>query len=395
VRETLHNPDLGVLLALEIGVPFTQCGNEQLQALRQAEPQLVILDLEDDPELGLRLAHFLLEQNPALRFIASGPELTTDQLMSAMRAGVSDYLHKPVTDETLGEAVERVAGKLGRSGVGPTKQPGQVYAFFSPKGGSGSTTVATNLAVVLHQLTGKKTLLLDLDLELGEAALVMGVRPRFNFIDMVQNFHRMDAGLLASFIERHGSGIDVLSAPYHPERAEIVTGDQIRRIMLYLKEQYDYVVVDTSKSFTQATLATFEQADLVFLVTTADLPSIRNIQRALPMMRRTLVRGQDQVRLLLNRYDPADPITVADIEKTLGLKVFWKLSNDYEAVMGSLNAGKPIVLNGTSKYSKDLKSFGGALAGLKQTGPRRSGFTEALTGAFRIPSRKKGGKTDG
>ncbi len=381
------------MLSLEIGVPFTQCGNDQLQALRQADPQLIVLDLADDPELALRLAQFLLEQNPAQRFIAAGPAHSPELLMTAMRAGVTEYLTKPVTVESLVQAVERAAFKLGWSPGAGSRQPGQMYAFFSPKGGSGSTTVATNLAVVLHQLTGKRTLLLDLDLELGEAALTMGVRPRFNFTDMVQNFHRMDAGLLASFIERHESGVEVLSAPYHPDKAELVTGDQIRRILLFLKQHYDFVVVDTSKSFSHATVATFEQADLVFLVTTADLPSLRNIQRALPLMRRTLARGQEQVRLLLNRYDPDDPITATDIEKTLALKVFWKLSNDYEAVMGSLNSGRPIVLNGTSKYSKDLKALGAAVAGLKPpTSARRGGITEALTGAFgRRNSRKKGG----
>jgi pilus assembly protein CpaE len=397
VREALRAPDHGVMLALEIAVPFTQCGNEQLQALRQADPQLVILDLTEDPELGLRLAQFLLEQHPGRCFIASGPELSPELLMMAMRAGVTEYLQRPVTIEAVTEAVERAALKLGRAPATDTRPPGQMLAFFSPKGGSGSTTVAANLAVVLHQLTGKRTLLLDLDLELGELALVLGVRPRFNFVDMVQNFHRMDSGLLASFIQRHDSGVELLSAPYHPDRAEVVTGEQLRRILLFLKQHYDYVVVDTSKAFSQATLVTFEQADLVFLVATADLPSLRNIQRTLPMMRRTLVRGEEQLRLILNRYDAGDTITVSDIEKTLGLKVFWKLSNDYEAVIGSLNSGKPIVLNGTSKYSKDLKALSAALVGLKPgSGTRRGGIAAALTGALGLRNhRKKGGNTDG
>jgi pilus assembly protein CpaE len=395
VREALRAPERGVTLALEIAVPFTLCGNEQLQALRQADPQLVILDLHEDPELGLRLAQFLAEQNPGRRFIAAGPELSPELLMMAMRAGVTEYLQRPVTIEALTGAVERAALKLGWAPAG-SRPPGQMLAFFSPKGGSGATTVAANLAVVVHQLTGKRTLLLDLDMELGEVALVMGVRPRFNFVDMVQNFHRMDAGLLASFIQRHDSGVELLSAPYHPDRAEMVTSDQMRRILLFLKQHYDYVIVDTSKAFSQATLATFEQADLVFLVATADLPSLRNIQRALPMMRRTLIRGEDQLRLVLNRFDVDDTITVADIEKTLGLKVFWKLSNDYEAVISSLNSGKPIVLNGTSKYSKDLKALGAALVGLNpKAAATRGGITGALTGALGLRKhRKKGGHTD-
>ena len=240
-----------------------------------------------------------------------------------MRAGAVDYMVKPVAADVLARR-GRAAAPTGWaapawSGRGT---PGVTYAFASAKGGSGSTTVVTNLAISLHQLTGKKTLLVDLELELGEVALFLGVQPRFNFVDMVQNFHRMDAGLLASFIERHPSGVHLLSAPYHPDRAEAVSADQIRRIMNFLRQHYDYVLVDTSKSLSPATLAVFEQSDLVFVVTSADLPSIRNIQRGLPLIRRALVGGEQQIRVIVNRYHGGEAISLKDIERTLGLKVY-------------------------------------------------------------------------
>jgi pilus assembly protein CpaE len=240
----------------------------------------------------------------------------------------------------------------------------RLYSFFSPKGGSGSTSVATNVAVVLHRLTGKKTLLVDLDLELGEVALLLGVQPRFNFVDMVKNFHRMDAGLLASYIEQHPSGIHLLSAPFHPERAEVVSADDIRRILHFLKQHYDYVVVDTPGSFSPSTLAAFDQSDQVFVVTNLDLPSLRNIQRGLPMLKRVLPRGDEQIRMVVNRYSSDSAISLEDVERTIGLKVFGTISNDYEALIQSINSGKPIVLNGTSKYGRDVKALGARIAGL-------------------------------
>jgi Flp pilus assembly CpaE family ATPase len=124
------------------------------------------------------------------------------------------------------------------------------------------------------------------------------------------------------------------------------------------------VVVDTPKSFSPTTLAAFDQSDLVFLMVALDLPSLRNLQRGLPLLRRVLPRGQDQIRLVINRYQPDEEIGLKEVEQTLGLKVFWTLSNDYEAVMRSINAGKPIVLNGNSKYTKDVKALGAKLAGL-------------------------------
>jgi len=239
-----------------------------------------------------------------------------------------------------------------------------VYSVFGAKGGTGATTLATNLAIVLHRLTGKRTLLVDLDLELGEVAVLLGFRPRFNLVDMVQNFHRMDAGLLASFIEQHHSGVHLLSAPFHPERTELASADEIRKIVQFLKHHYDYVIVDTPKSFSPTTLAAFDQSDLVFLVVALDLPSLRNVQRGLPLLKRVLTRGLDQTRLVVNRFQPDEEIGLKEVEQTLGLKVFWTLSNDYEAVMRSINAGKPIVLNGNSKYTKDVKALGAQLAGL-------------------------------
>jgi len=194
-------------------------------------PELVILDIEEAPDLGIKFAQFMSESVPGVRFIAAGPLLQPEHMLTAMRAGVVDYLPKPVTGEAMRASLDRIRAALGHGGKdGGPKQPGKLYAFYSAKGGAGTTTTATNFAVVLHRVTGKKTLLVDLDLELGEIALLLGVQPRFNFVDMVQNFHRMDAELLASYIERHSCGVHLLSAPYQPDKAEVVTGEEIRRV---------------------------------------------------------------------------------------------------------------------------------------------------------------------
>src|SRR5918993_613688 len=329
VRTALMRPDVGVVLALESPVRFSQFDEEHVGALRQLGPEIVIVDLSDDPDLGVKFIQFISENTVNQKVIAAGPDLMPELLLAAVRAGISDYLPKPVSVEALADAVQRASSQLGRSGD-RARTPGQLYTFFSSKGGSGSTTIATNTAIVLHRLTGKRTLLVDLDLELGEVALLLGVQPRFNFVDMVKNFHRMDAGLLASYIEQHSSGIHLLSAPFHPERAEVVSADDIRRILHFLKQHYDYVVVDTPGSFSPTTLAAFDQSELVFVVTNLDLPSLRNIQRGLPMLKRVLPRGDEQIRMVVNRYSPESPISLDDVQRTIGLKVFGTISNDYE-----------------------------------------------------------------
>jgi pilus assembly protein CpaE len=224
---------------------------------------------------------------------------------------------------------------------------------------------------------------------MGEVALMLGVQPRFNFVDMVQNFSRMDAGLLASFIERHSSGVHILSAPYHPERAEGVTVEQIRRILHFLRQHYDYVLIDTSKSLLPSTLAAFEQADTVFVVTNPDLPSLRNVQRGLPLIRRALAASQQQFHLVVNRHNGADAISQADIERTLGIKVFWTLGNDYEAVITSINTGKPVVLSNDSRYARDLRALGAELTGLRGRNGRSANPWRRLWSRVNKPQAKE------
>jgi pilus assembly protein CpaE len=390
VKQLLSGPERPVTLELELTVPLYQFGEQQVQALRALAPELIILDLEESQDLGIQLAQYLVELNPAQLFIATGPVLSSEQLMLAMRAGVSDYLPKPVAPEDLRAATLRCAHKLRKPDGDKQRQPGKVLSFFSAKGGSGSTTLATNLAILIHRTTKLKTLLVDLDLELGESALVLGIKPRFSFVDFVENFRRMDAGLLASYIDHHPSGIDLLSAPVEPGKAESVTAEQIRRILAFLRQHYDYVVVDTPRSFAPSTLAVFEQADLLFLVSVADLPSLRNIQRGIPLFKRVLTKGEEQVRLILNRYDPQDAISVEDVERSLGMRVFWKVSNDYEAVAGSITAGKPIVLNGGSPYTRDLVGLAEQVTGVRRdAGSRRSRLAQALTAPFQILKGKR------
>jgi len=217
------------------------------------------------------------------------------------------------------------------------------------------------------------------------------VEPRFSFVDLVRNFHRVDAGLLASYIERHDSGVELLSAPFHPAKAETVTGDQIRQILHFLKQHYDWVVVDTSKSFTPPTLATFEQADSVFLVTNVDLPSLRNITRCLPLLERMgQVKSDDWLRIVVNRYQQSDPITLKEIEKTLGIPVYWTLANDYESVMNSINSGKPVVLSEKSAFARDMKAFVTDVSGTAPSKDSRSGLLDTLKPLKRIFGRSHG-----
>jgi pilus assembly protein CpaE len=365
VREGLFRLGTVVSLDLEISEPLSSVSPTQIEALRDLRPEIVFLDIEQDPELGVRFAHFLTDTDPSRRVIAAGPMLPPDKLVDAMRAGLTDYLVKPVAREALEASVIRAERRRGWSIAGGSRSKGRVIAVFSPTGGSGATTLATNTAVQLHRLTGRPTLLVDLDLELGEIGLFLGAQPRFNFIDLLRNFHRMDSELLASFIDHHSSGVHLLSAPYQPERTEEISAEQIKRVLLFLRENYDYVVVDTSKSFSHSTLGVLEQADVVLLLGNATLPSLRNLKRCLPLLTQTVKDDSSRIKLVLNRHDPKDAITTTDVEKTLGVAPSFLLRNDYAAVSQSITTGEPVVLKRDIGYAADVTALASAIAGIK------------------------------
>ena len=359
VLEAVDGAKRPVRIVFEVPRATADLEIDELEYVRSAEPHVVILDLAQDPRGALKVAGALGAKCPRTALLGVGPELDSALLLEAMRAGVVEYLPRPLDPKAIYEALGRVLQKRGWADAAQEEEAhqGRVLAFFSAKGGAGSTTVATNVGIELHRTTGKKTLLVDLDLEMGEIASLLGVQPRFHLVDLVRNFHRMDADLLASYIESHESGVHVLSAPFEPEIGEEVTGEQIGGILRFLRSHYDYVVVDTSKSLAPPALTTLKAADRIFLVTNLDVPSIRNLKRCLPTLDGVTGGDADRLRLVVNRYHPKGLVGLKDLEDTLGIDAYATLGNDYKTVIQAISTGRPLVLNGSSRYASQIREL--------------------------------------
>jgi pilus assembly protein CpaE len=357
------------------GDPFTQISDAHLEKLRATEPDVIVVDLESDPQVGIKFAQYLLETDMARAVVAAGPTDSPELILQAMQAGVMEYLPKPLSDTKVREAMDRVWRKVGkRAGTLVEEAPGgQTLCVFSAKGGSGSTTFAVNLAVEVHRLTRKKTLLVDLDLELGETALLLGMEPKFSIADLIRNFHRVDAGLLASYIERDDSGIELLSAPIQPVDFESVDGERVEQILNFLKEHYDYIVIDAPKTLNAITLSAFEASDEVFVLTTPDLPSIRNVSRCLPLLKGVEKhKDEDWIKLVINRFSPRQLIPLGEIEKTLGMSVYATLRNDYQSTIDAINEGRPVVFDRNSIYGQDVRRLASTVTGI-EVAPKKEG----------------------
>lgn len=372
--------------------PTVSAGDEAFRALSDAGPQIVLIDLDGDPRAGISLAANIAEVAPEVVLLSAGGDVEASTLIEAMRAGFREYLRKPVRPGDLTRALSRANGNL----HGPLKESvGKIFTFFSAKGGTGTTTVATNVGIHMHQVTGRKTLLVDLDTELGEIASFLGIQARFNLVDLMKNFHRMDADLLTSYIESHESGVHVLSAPFQPEPGQQLTGELAQAVLAFLKSHYEYVIVDASKSLTPGALAAVRDADEVLLIANLDIPSIRNLKRSLAALKEGVLEDPERVKLVVNRYNPKSLISVEDLEETLGTRVHRTLCNDYQSVIEAISTSRPIVMNQDCRYSREIKELAAELAGAPVSeGATRTPLLQALTAPLRgmVGGRSNGGR---
>ena len=349
-------------LVLEFGIPYRELTEPQMRKIRLASPRLVFIDLDDDAPTGCKVARYLADSHPDALLVAVGTAVPSETLVAAMRAGVSEYVEKPLSQQTFDEAFERLSRKLAPIARDREATEGRVLFFCAAKGGAGSTTVATNFAIHLRRQTGERVLIVDLDLTLGEIALYLGIEPDYGIVDLARNLHRIDEGLLASYIATHESGLDVLSAPFDPDEGRGIGADEVGRILEFLRGVYDWVVVDASNSLDARMLAGVRTAEEIFVVTQVDVPSLRNIQRVRRVLKRVV--PERSPRVLINRFHPGAEISLKDVERTLEIDVFGTLSNDYGTIAHSINTGEPLAMSASSVCGQEMDALVRKVSGM-------------------------------
>ncbi len=357
----LRDPDEPAELTFALETPLGDLGPEEVLRLGHSGVEVVFVDLGTEKETGLELTRFLTAQEPDRPIILIGDTLESQLLLAGMRAGAFEYLAKPLEPGAVTQAVTRVRQRLGDDETAE-RQGGRTFGVISAKGGIGVTTLATNLAVQVARLANDKVALIDMD-EMGTASLLLGLWPKYSFHDVLDNVHRLDSDLLQSLVEHHPSGVDLLSSPNEGMGVEPLQPDQARRLFRFFDQRYPFVVVDAGGD-RAAALAVAEEVDELIVVAFPELPAIRNVKRIYPELER--VRGDRPIRLVVNRYVPDDAISMEELAGTIGTSVFATLAKDDEALSHAANAGKPVVLNGSSRFSRDMKNLGQGLLGEKE-----------------------------
>ncbi len=291
---------------------------------------------------ALATAEELRIKRPTVSVVLVRHQFDTEVLTRAMHAGIRDVVVAGGDEKALTSAVER-AHQLYQAlrGPGGARQLGRVVTVFSPKGGVGKTTSSVNLALALTDRGARKVCLVDLDLAFGDVAITMQLFPTHSIEQAVGSEDSIDLAMLEGLLTRHQDSLTVLAAPAHPDVRERVTPLLISRILRALRDGFDYIVVDTSPSFDDATLTALDETDECVIVATLDVPTLKNVKVALETMDMlSIARGHRH--LLLNRADDEVGISVDKVESILNMPVSAQVATAVD-IAAATNAGTPIV----------------------------------------------------
>lgn len=308
-----------------------------MRRIQSGAPVVTLVDIPaDQPAPALRTLELLRQEMPQTALFAIGSMSQPQVIVSAMRSGAREFIERPTTTTDLLEAFVRLTAA--QRSVKPNEVRGKLFTVVNAKGGSGATTIAVNLAMALQAAHGN-TALIDIA-PLGHATLQMNLKPAFGLGDAMRNLHRLDNSLLESFMTRNSDGLLVLAGANAPLALEPSTND-FARLFDMLVNHFRYVVVDASTRIDGATRLVCNLSETVLLVAHADVASLWSAARVQQFLGDG--GGKERLRLVLNRFRRIPGFSEADAETAAGVKLFWKIPNQYFAVSAAIDRGVPLM----------------------------------------------------
>jgi len=270
-----------------------------------------------------------------------------DELISAIRRA-GDMARLERTKSAQVQVAPSSPGMPAATGFSLTQ--GKVIVVYSPKGGTGCTTIAVNLALALHNEDTRATLV-DGNLQFGDVAVFVNEQGKNTIIDVATRVNELDPDIVEGVMINHAaSGVHILAAPSRPEQAEQVSGDQFSQLLDYLRQMYAYVVIDTTPILNDVTLSAIDKCDALVLVTTQDIPSIKNARLFLDLLQ-TIGIERERVVFAMNRYDKRIAITPERVGDNLKQPVAAVIPLDERVVVPAVNRGVPFILDNKTQPS--------------------------------------------
>jgi pilus assembly protein CpaE len=322
-----------------------------VRRIQSADPDVILVDIPtDNPSLALHGIELLHQEIPDSAVFAIGMLSQPHVIVNAMRSGAREFIERPTTTTDLLEAFVRLSAAQRKSHREGAR--GKVFTVVNAKGGSGATTIAVNLALALQSVHGN-TALVDIA-PLGHAALHMNLKPLFSVGDAIRNLHRLDSSLLESFMTHHTGGLQLLAGASTPLPVEPSTAE-FARLFDMLVGHYRYVVVDASTRLDGTTRLVCNLSESVLLVAHADVASLWSAARVQQYLNET--GGRERVGLVLNRFRKIAGFTEADAEAAAGVKLLWKIPNQYFAVSTAIDRGVPLMNQSTSEIARSFAAL--------------------------------------
>lgn len=316
---------------------------------------ILLADLSSYKQQKLELILKVTKECKSCKVLALSDNPSVDLIIEIMRAGAKEFVPIPIIKSEFFESVNKLLSEFNE-----TKKTNncKIISVFSNKGGIGKTSLATNLALELSKITKENIALIDLNFQMGDITTFLDLKPSFNISYMLENLDKINETFLLSTLERYKkTSLYVLADPPYFKQADNIQPRQITKLFNTLKETFSYIIVDAEASFEGKNIAALDNSDLVLLVSVANLPALRNTQRCLELFEK-LGYDKEKVKIIINRYMENDEIKEADVEKVLSKKIYWKIPNNYFAIMTAINKGIPVSeINDSTNIARSYKNL--------------------------------------
>jgi pilus assembly protein CpaE len=364
IPETREN--LRKLLYFEPDIEIVGTASNGVEAIEQAKklrPDIVLMDINMPDMDGITTSQEIGRVAPSCQVIMMSVQSEADYLRRSMLAGAMDFLTKPFSSEELTSSIHRVydmgasrrasmpanmamdeATSRGLARAGKPPHKGKLLLLYSPKGGTGCSTVATNLAIALEKITSKKVVVVDASLQFGDVGVLLNLQGQRSIADVVSKKDELDSMLMSAVLSPHPSGIQVLAAPPTPETAETISPEDIKGILEYLIADFDYVLMDTWSFLDDTVLGAMDLASRMLIVMTPEIPSIKSTKQFFELAE-ALRFPDSQIDLILNKVLPRDGIRPEQLETSIKHTVAAQLPYDPRGVRQATNQGLPIVMS--------------------------------------------------
>lgn len=319
------------------------------------EQSIFIIDVSSGEEEKLNLIQKIATECKHCKIIALSDNPTIDLIIRIMRAGAREFIPIPIIKNELYEVINKTISELEKP---RRNNKCKIISVFSNKGGMGKTSLATNLALELATISKEKVALIDMNFQMGDITTFLDLKPSFNISYMLENIDKINETFLLSTLEKYkNTSLYILADPPYFKQADNIQPKQISKLFTILKETFSYIIVDAESSFDGKNIAALDNSDMIFLVSSANLPALRNTQRCLELFNK-LGYDKDKTQIIINRYMENDEIKETDVERVLSKKIYWKIPNNYFAIMSAINKGVPVSsINSSSNLAQSYRNL--------------------------------------